>query len=176
MPATLAVWCGHDGSITQSQLSMAAVYERLRLLDGLYARDDLPEAVRAVQDEAYANLLIQAGVMLPGARLDDPDRRFTVLDRFAVTISQQAQEDVPIHQRRVEGLVSALQRQAQLADAATRAAQDAAAAEHAISESLRAALADREAQLAAARQELQEARQAQAPDPPPRRGWARGRR
>jgi GT2 family glycosyltransferase len=98
VPEALGAWRSHGGSITANELDAAAVrvrlVERLRIVDEIFARDDLPDDVRAVEHEAYSALLIEFGCLIAGQGELRPDRRFAVEDRITGRASAHARDAV----------------------------------------------------------------------------------
>lgn len=155
VPEPLAVWRSHGGSISIGGLSVDTIYERLRLLDELFAREDLPEDVRAVRHRAYAATLVQCALFLPDNGIGAADGRFVVQDALGEAISTRARTIAADRTRALEAENTSLRRHLELLDEQERANHGAAEAARASNELLRATLAEREAQLAAARAELE---------------------
>lgn len=172
VPEPLAVWRAHDGSISVAGLTVDTIYERLRLLDELFAREDLPEDVRAVRHAAYASTLVQCALFLPDNGIGAKDSRYDVRDALGEVISTSTRDHVADRTRALEAENTSLRRHLELLDEQEQANQRAGEAARATNELLLATLAERDAELAAARAELAAGQDA----PPPRRGWARGRR
>lgn len=158
VPEPLALWRSHGDSITVSSLGLDGVRERLRLLDEIYAREDLPEAIHEVKRSAYAATLIQSACMLDGDGLNDPESRFVVEDRFGPRTSRRQRRDsealqlklqrsVQDHARRVRVLAHRLEEQQALV-----VTVDALAAQR------QARVAELEQELAAANAEIRKLR------------------
>jgi glycosyltransferase involved in cell wall biosynthesis len=120
VPEVLAVWRRHPGSITTSQLDLEAVAERLRLLDGLFARDDLPPEAHEVKLHAYANTLIQCGVMIAGDYIGTAESRYSIEDRMGPVLSRASfhatTQSYQLLERRLRLLGLRLQRREETAD------------------------------------------------------------
>lgn len=164
VPEVLGLWRMHGGSISASGLGLESVRERLRLLDQVYAREDLPAALREVESEAYAATLIQSATVLdPG--LGGPDRRFALEDRLGPLWSEGQRREGEIHALGLEAVIKEQRRRldllASIAEerSGTMAALDEAGTlrETRVGE-LEADLAASRAELAASRAELAEAR------------------
>jgi len=81
VPQVLARWRSHSASITMAERSEAAARERVMVVERFFAREDLPEAVRAVRGEAMRNTYILAAAIVT-TELPGPGARFTVTDRL----------------------------------------------------------------------------------------------
>jgi glycosyltransferase involved in cell wall biosynthesis len=96
VPETLGAWRSHDGSITAHRPDIANIRERLderlRILDGVFERDDLPPEVRAVRHEAYSTTLTEFGQSIAADYELPADRRFAVEDRVGPLISRRWDE------------------------------------------------------------------------------------
>ena len=99
VPEPGGAWRAHGGSITMGDFGLEEVRkrldERLRMLDRIYARPDLPAQLQAVRREAYATTLIELGSMLAwhGRDHGEPSHgepRFIVEDRLGQRYSQNA--------------------------------------------------------------------------------------
>lgn len=158
VPQALGLWRAHEGSITMTQLDLESVRERLRLLDEVYDRDDLPEAVRQVQREAYAATLVQSATVLD-RNIGGPESRFVVEDRLGPRLSGSQREVRETHGLQLEGIV---REQARRIELLTDAADEHRGTIAAIQETLgrRAARVDElESQLAAAEGQLASCRE-----------------
>lgn len=158
VPEPLAVWRSHDGSISTGGLTVATIHERLRLLDELFARDDLPDAVRAIEHEAYASTLIQCAMFLSDNGIGEPAGRFAVEDALGAVISTRAREIVAGSRRHMELEATQVRRHLELLDAQERANSGAAEAARAANAILRTTLEAREAELMQVRRDLADAR------------------
>ncbi|MBF6620158.1 MAG: glycosyltransferase [Patulibacter sp.] len=96
VPESLAVWRAHDGSLTSTGSAVERTRQQLRVLDDVFARDDLPEDVAAIRRQAYGTMLIANGASLLSPDEDDP--RFEIYDRatkhWSVLSRQGAEESV----------------------------------------------------------------------------------
>jgi glycosyltransferase involved in cell wall biosynthesis len=173
VPEVLATWRSHGGSISVNT-DLGLLHDQLRFLDDLFGQPDLPEAMAAVRNEAYASALINVAAALEGPNLGAAGRRFAVEDRVTPRLSE-----VAIRQRESElgayrrGLASAEHQVAAQAEIASQAQQAVSALED--------AALHREARIRALEGQLEAARAAGAvagPDhPTPRPTWLRvGRR
>ncbi len=85
----LAVWRAHEQSLTSTANVLERLRQQLTVLDELFARDDLPEAVEAVRNQAYGAVMIANGVQMTG-NAEDP--RYEIYDRVAKRFSRLARE------------------------------------------------------------------------------------
>lgn len=88
IPEPLAAWRLHDEAGTVAAAGVEMSHESVRVVDNLYARDDLPEPLVAVRTEAYRNAFIQAAMTLDTGAGHDPSQRFFVFDRHMPKISE----------------------------------------------------------------------------------------
>jgi glycosyltransferase involved in cell wall biosynthesis len=168
----LAVWRGHDGSLSTTTAMREKTDELLRMLDELFARDDLPAEVAAVQHEAYASILIAAGSALLGPEDDDP--RFGVYDRIGNRWSlseRQARDEA----------VAWLAEQARRFEHQVQVTEVMSEERYRRAQALEGIVADRQARIAELEGQLEAARAArpapEPPAPPSRPLWLRvGRR
>lgn len=174
VPEPLAVWRGHAGSLSTAADVREKTGELLRMLDELFARDDLPAEAHAVRDEAYASTLIAAGTSLLGP--DDEDPRFGVYDRVAhrwSTLQRESDEQV------IPWMSEQLRRfehQVQVTEVMSEERYQRAQALEGVVFDARQRIAELESELKALR--MAAAATAPEPPPPPRRPfWLRvGRR
>lgn len=87
----LASLTSHPGALSRVEDKRQMWDERLRVLDQIFARDDLPAEVLAVKAEAYGSVLIEAGAQSYGSSVAE-DHRFDVIDRIGAQISVAGQE------------------------------------------------------------------------------------
>jgi uncharacterized coiled-coil protein SlyX len=88
IPEPLACWRRHDGALTVANRGPDMAFERIRLLDELYA-GDVPADLEEVRGEAYRNAFILAAlVVAPGA--NSAGERYYVADSHARTVSSEA--------------------------------------------------------------------------------------
>lgn len=80
VPVTVATWRSHAASTTAGQRGEAMAAEHTRLIDGLFARGDLPGQVLAARSVAYRNAYALAAI-LADDRPAGPGARFRVLER-----------------------------------------------------------------------------------------------
>ena len=96
VPHTLATYRSHATTITNAERGELMAKEHVRVIDSLYARDDLPPEVLAVKAEAYRNAYYTAGVVL---NVNTPsDERYAVTDQMFTRIygqPMQGQAEVP---------------------------------------------------------------------------------
>lgn len=168
----LAVWRGHEGSLTSTSDTREKLAELLRVLDELFARDDLPEAVVAVRHQAYAAVLITCGGLLQ--RPDDDEPRFAVYDRVGHRWSASAR-----HAR--EDAVAWLAEQARRFEHQVQVTEVMSEERYRTAKALESVVADRDARIAELEVELGALRMGSpAPPSPPqvaRPPWLRlGRR
>lgn len=78
----LGAWRAHDGSISTGALDVDYTYELLRVLDDVYAADDLPPEVLAVRRQAYASALTLGAQVLRRTDVEPARDRFVVEDRL----------------------------------------------------------------------------------------------
>ncbi|HEV7772198.1 MAG TPA: glycosyltransferase [Conexibacter sp.] len=91
VPEALGAWRAHDGSISTGGLDIGYVHELLRVLDDLYAADDVPAELLEVKDEAYSSAhTLGAIVLRRGAVHRETDPRFAIEDRLAARYSRLA--------------------------------------------------------------------------------------
>lgn len=90
VPEPLAVWRTHSGSLTTTTDAVRRTREQLRMLDELYARDDVSPELLAVRNQAYASVLIAGGAVLQSASDEQP--RFDVHDRVSGRWSQRGRQ------------------------------------------------------------------------------------
>lgn len=64
LPRTLARYRHHAGSASVGQLGPSMASEHIRMMDKLFARQDLPHAIRRVRREAYSSAHWVAGVVV----------------------------------------------------------------------------------------------------------------
>jgi hypothetical protein len=88
-PEILACWRNHPGSANYAP-GLEAAREQTRLLDKIYAADDVSDDVLAVQDEAYRNAFIVAAFAMGG--VNRADGRFFVHDTLAREVSSRMPE------------------------------------------------------------------------------------
>ncbi len=86
----LGIFTVHQGGISTAMDTIDYVNERLRILDGLFGREDLPEDVAAVRDEATASLLVEAGSRLLWTA-GTTDGRFDIEDKIGPLLSTNAE-------------------------------------------------------------------------------------
>lgn len=110
VPEPLAVWRSHGGSLTTTTDAVKRTREQLRMLDVLFARDDLPAEVSAVRNQAYASVLIGGGAVLQSPVDESP--RFDLHDRVSGRWSQRGRQaeqqgiaQLTAHIHRVEHLL-----------------------------------------------------------------------
>jgi GT2 family glycosyltransferase len=83
----LGAWRAHEGSISTGGLDIGYVHELLRVLDELYAADDVPAELLEVKDDAYSSAHSLGAIVLQrGAVGGDP--RFAIEDRLASRYSR----------------------------------------------------------------------------------------
>jgi len=158
VPEPLALWRSHGGSITVSSLGLDAVRERLRLLDELYAREDLPAAIHEVKRSAYAATLIQSAFMLDGAGLASAESRFVVEDRLGPMSSRQQRRDSEAGQLELQHSVQHHARHIQVLLRRLEEQQESVVAIDALASQRAARVAQLERELAAAHAEIQKLR------------------
>lgn len=121
----LACWRAHPGS-ANSAPGLLGASEQTRLLDKVYSRDDVPDELLAVRDEAYRNAYFVAAYAM-GA-VNTAGERFFVHDSLAQTVSTGApSQDVELIARlrkRVAGLEQRERRLSQALESATRALEE----------------------------------------------------
>ena len=88
-PEPLACWRNHPGSANYAP-GLEAAREQTRLLDKIYAADDLGDDVVEVRDEAYRNAFIVAAFAMGG--VNRADGRFFVHDTLAREVSSRMPE------------------------------------------------------------------------------------
>jgi glycosyltransferase involved in cell wall biosynthesis len=87
----VGLYTDHGGRLTRSvHGSGRLARERLDMLDGLYARADLPDDVIEIKDDAYMNALIASGIAIGGESASDDDARFGIVDRLVAARSARA--------------------------------------------------------------------------------------
>jgi glycosyltransferase involved in cell wall biosynthesis len=89
LPEPLACWRNHPGSANYAP-GLEAAREQTRLLDKIYAADDVSEELLAVHDEAYRNAYLVAAFAMGG--VNRADGRFFVHDTLAREISSRMPE------------------------------------------------------------------------------------
>ena len=89
LPEPLACWRNHPGSANYAP-GLEAAREQTRLLDKIYAADDVSEDLLAVHDEAYRNAYLVAAFAMGG--VNRADGRFFVHDTLAREISSRMPE------------------------------------------------------------------------------------
>ena len=89
IPEVLAVNQTHPGSISAGMGRRAMLEQRLQVRDaGVFSRDDLPDELMALKDEAYGATLIDSGSQFYyQAQRDNP--RYMVDDRFGPDFSRK---------------------------------------------------------------------------------------
>ncbi len=154
----LAVWRGHEGSLSTTADVREKLGEHLRLLDGLFARDGLPAEVQAVRDEAYASVMIMCGMDLQG--LDGDERRFVVYDqighRWSTVMREDSEQAIPWLTEQLRRVQHQLQVTEVMSEERYRRAQ-----------ALEGVVADGRARIAQLEAELEALRAVPAPPPPP---------
>jgi glycosyltransferase involved in cell wall biosynthesis len=94
VPGVAAAWRSHDGSTTLRDIDVNNVKSRLAerfiLLDEIFARDDLPPEVRAIEPQAYSSTLIEMGALMDRGGVGGPERRFGLDDRLGPRYSEAA--------------------------------------------------------------------------------------
>lgn len=149
----LGAWRAHDGSITTGGLGIAYFRERLRLLDELFARDDLPEQVRAVEAEAYAATLVHSATAIAYGDVGAEDARYVIEDRLGPLYMPGAKRlvkgsllDLQVALRSAEQQVRAASARIEQLEWTIAAHQEAAAARDAQLAELRGRLAHQQEQ------------------------------
>lgn len=165
----LGAWRAHDGSITTGGLGLPYFRERLRLLDELFAREDLPQEIRAIEAQAYAATLVHSATAIADVGADES--RFVIEDRLGPLYMPGAKRlvtgsrlDLQLALRSAEQQVNAASERIQQLEWTIGAHQEAAAA--------------REAQLAelSGRLAQQQQQQPQPADERRRPPWLRAAR
>jgi GT2 family glycosyltransferase len=90
---TLAQWRQHEGSITTTERGLGRAHEYSRMYETFFARDDLPDEIRAIEAEAHRNAYITAALTMthdPSA----PNHRFVIMDNLNTVLAN------PEHRRR----------------------------------------------------------------------------
>jgi hypothetical protein len=86
VPEPLGAWRVHGGGLTMSDFSIPTVRtrleERLLMLDEVFAREDVPPEVRAIEAQAYSATLIEMAMLIDQPGLSTGDRRFAIEDRL----------------------------------------------------------------------------------------------
>jgi glycosyltransferase involved in cell wall biosynthesis len=91
VPGVLAVWRAHPGAVTKSHAGHRSAEEFIRLADWLFAKEDLPEEIRAIEADAYRNLYMICGLqMLP--EMNRPEDRFVVVDRVGWELNLRSRD------------------------------------------------------------------------------------
>lgn len=162
VPEVLGAWRVHPGSISVTQARSVGDMTRrwLEIAETIFARDDLPPEIAALEPETYAALLISAGsVALQGRPVTAP--RFNVEDLVAHRHSVRAAE---VHAASLAALRAAVrdaahrteheQRVNEQLEATVAALRDALTHREATVAEVRAELAGRDATVAALRDDL----------------------
>jgi hypothetical protein len=88
VPRALVKLRVHEGSITMGHgLDMAR--ERVRWIEDVYARDDLPQSIRDMRTAAYRSAFITAAVVA-GPGMNQSDERYFVADSMGRSVSEVA--------------------------------------------------------------------------------------
>ena len=90
IPEPLAAWRFHGAAGTVAAAGVDMSRESIKVIDRVYASNDLPDSLKTVKMEAYHNAFIQAGMVLNLGQ-NDPDERFYVFDRHMPRISEAGQ-------------------------------------------------------------------------------------
>ncbi len=85
-PEVLACWRNHPGSANYAP-GLEAAREQTRLLDKIYAAEDVSDEILAVRDEAYLNAFICAGFAMGG--INKAGGRFFIHDTLAREVSSR---------------------------------------------------------------------------------------
>lgn len=97
VPEALGAWRAHEGSISTGALDLGYVHELLRVLDEVFADEQLAPELRAIREEAYASAYtLGAAVLRRGLGDEAREDRFAIDDRLAARFSHVAaslQED-----------------------------------------------------------------------------------
>jgi glycosyltransferase involved in cell wall biosynthesis len=152
VPEALGARRRHDGSISVAMDAHADLDEWLRVLDQVFARDDLPAGVLAVKNQAYSSALMHSVHQLQirdPATLDDP--RYLIQDLVSPRYAVAHRESIADERARIL--------------AGLRSAEDQLGAQLVIVgelrgtvEALTAAAVDREARVAALEAQAEAAR------------------
>ena len=110
-PKPLACWRNHPGSANYAP-GLEAAREQTRLLDKIYAADDVGDDVVAVRDEAYRNAFIVAAFAMGG--VNRADGRFFVHDTLAREVSSRMPETDAEMNARMRQRVTNLERREKL--------------------------------------------------------------
>jgi Glycosyl transferase family 2 len=112
VPEPLAAWRYHPAAGTVADAGLRMSNESLRVLDKLYAQENLGEGLERVRGQAYRNAFIQAAMVLTLGG-NDPGERFFVHDRHMPKVSRAARESRATPDAKLNAQV------AQLSDEAT---------------------------------------------------------
>jgi glycosyltransferase involved in cell wall biosynthesis len=117
-PDVLACWRNHPGSANYAP-GLEAAREQTRLLDKIYAADDVSDGLLAVRDEAYRNAFIVAGFTMGG--VNRAEGRFFVHDTLAREVSSRMPEtDAELNARMRQRMTNLERREKNLADQLAR--------------------------------------------------------
>lgn len=118
-PEVLACWRNHPGSANYAP-GLEAAREQMRLLDKIYAADEVSEEVLAVREEAYLNAFICAGFAMGG--VNKAHGRFFIHDTLAREVSSKMPEtDAEVAARMRERMANLEKRDQRLTEALKRA-------------------------------------------------------
>jgi hypothetical protein len=149
VPEILGAWRAHPGATSIAHDPLEGLQERITLLEELFADPELPAAVRAARNEAYAATLILQALTIEGRELGTAGRRFAVEDRIGPLFSDRGRREVEADRLRL----SQARRTADAAlDATRRAAEERRLANAVLQQTLdqaRERIAQLEAELAA---------------------------
>jgi glycosyltransferase involved in cell wall biosynthesis len=118
LPEPLACWRNHPGSANYAP-GLDAAFEQTRLLDKIYAADDVSEELLAVRDEAYRNAFVVAAYTMGG--INRADGRFFIHDTLAREVSSRMPEtDAEMNARMRQRLTNLEQREKKLLEIMAR--------------------------------------------------------
>lgn len=115
IPEPLACWRAHPGS-ANSAPGLLGAREQTRLLDKIYAHDDVPDELLDVRDAAYRNAYFVAAYAMGG--VNTAGERFFVHDSLAQTVSLDAPGEEVEMIARLRRRVANLERRERLLSAA----------------------------------------------------------
>ena len=117
-PDVLACWRNHPGSANYAP-GLEAAREQTRMLDKIYAGDDVSDELLAVRDEAYRNAYICAAFAMGG--VNKAEGRFFVHDTLAREVSSRMPEsESEMNARMRQRLTNLEKRDKRLADMVAR--------------------------------------------------------
>jgi len=113
-PEPLASWRSHPGSANYAP-GLLAAREQTRLLDKIYAAEDLPAEITEVKDEAYRNAYIVAAYAMGG--VNSAEGRFFIHDVLAREVSSRMPDtDAELNARMRQRVTNLERREKRLAD------------------------------------------------------------